>query len=283
MRVQVCSVVLLLGPLLAPLIGTAQDFSFLVMSDPQFGMYTENREFAQETANFSFAISTANRLHPAFLVVCGDLTNQAADPSQIAEYQRIAHLLDRSIPLYNVAGNHDVGNQPTPESLAAYRRNYGPDYYTFRQPKFEGIVLNSSLIQHPEKAPEEAAKQEAWLENELRQAQSQGVARVVVFQHIPWFLQTADEPDQYFNIPTATRARYLALLDQYGVREVFAGHYHRNAEGRSPILRVTTTGPVGKPLGVDPSGIRIVTVKPGSVDSQYYGFGNLPNQIGLPR
>ena len=270
---------LLLGPTLA----STQDFSFLVMSDPQFGMYTENREFAQETANFSFAIATANRLHPAFVVVCGDLTNKAADPAQVAEYQRVAHLLHRSIPLHNVPGNHDVGNQPTPESLAAYRRNYGADYYTFRQSGFEGIVLNSSLIQHPEQAPQEAAKQEAWIENELRQAQVQGVGKVVVFQHIPWFLITADEPDQYFNIPTTTRARYLAMFEKYGVHEVFAGHYHRNAEGRSPNLRVTTTGPVGKPLGVDPSGMRIVTVKSGSFESQYYGFGNLPNQIGLPR
>ena len=283
MRWSLRPALLLLGPLLAPIVAPAQDFTFLVMSDPQLGMYTDNREFAQETANFSFAIATANRLRPAFLVVCGDLTNKAADPAQVAEYQRIAHLLDRAIPLYNVAGNHDVGNEPTSESLAAYRRNYGPDYYTFRQPGFVGIVLNSSLIQHPEKAPEEAAKQAAWLEKELQQAQVQGVARVVVFQHIPWFLQTADEPDQYFNIPTATRARYLALFEKYGVREVFAGHYHRNAEGRSPSLRVTSTGPVGKPLGSDPSGMRIVTVKAGSIDSQYYGFGNLPSQLGLPR
>ncbi len=241
-------------------------------------MYTDNRDFAQETANFEFAIATANRLHPAFVVVCGDLTNKPDDPAQIAEYRRIAHRLDRAIPLYNVAGNHDVGNEPTPESLAAYRRQYGPDYYTFRHGSFEGIVLNSSLIQHPEKAVAEAGKQEAWLELQLQQAQQQ-VSRVVVFQHIPWFLQTADEPDQYFNIPKMTRERYLVLFEKYGVHEVFAGHYHRNAEGRTASLRVTTTGPVGKPLGPDPSGIRIVSVKATSVYSQYYGLGNLPNRI----
>ena len=40
------------------------------------------------------------------------------DAAQIAEYHRIAATLDRSIPLYNVAGNHDVGQIPTPETLA---------------------------------------------------------------------------------------------------------------------------------------------------------------------
>lgn len=278
MRSSFLWILLLLTPQLSP----AQEFSFAVLSDPQFGMYTDNRDFAQETANFEFAIATMNRLHPAFVVVCGDLTNKAGDSGQIAEYQRIAKRLDRSIPMYNVAGNHDVGNQPTAESLAAYRNSYGRDYYTFRQGNLEGIVLNSSLIQHPEHAAAEAAQQEAWLDKELQAAQRDGVGRVVVFQHIPWFLQTADEADQYFNIPTVIRSRYLALFEKYGVHEVFAGHYHRNAEGRSAGIHMTTTGPVGKPIGPDPSGIRIVTVNASSVESQYYGLGNLPNTLSKP-
>lgn len=266
--------------LLLPVLAPAQDFSFLQISDPQFGMYTSNQNFAQETANLEFVIATANRLRPAFVVVSGDLTN-AHSAAQIAEYQRVVHKLDSSIPLYNVAGNHDVGNEPTAALLTAYRTQYGPDYYRFRRgTEFEGIVLNSSLIQHPEKAPEEAAKQDAWLEQELIAAQRDRIGQVVVFQHIPWFLHTADEPDQYFNIPRATRDRYLALFAKYGVHEVFAGHYHRNAEGWTDTLHMTTTGPVGKPLGPDPSGIRVVTVSAQGIGSQYFGLGNLPNQLG---
>ena len=59
--------------------------------------------------------------------------NKAGDPAQIAEYRRIAATLDRAIPLYNVAGNHDVGNEPTPASVAAYVRDFGPDRYTLIQ------------------------------------------------------------------------------------------------------------------------------------------------------
>jgi len=269
-------VLILLGPLFAPALASAHEFTFVVMSDPQFGMYTDNRSFAQETANFSFAIATANRLYPAFVVVCGDLTNKAADPNQLAEYQRISHLLDRSIPLHNLAGNHDVGNNPTPESLASYRRQYGPDYYFFRRGTFEGIVLNSSLIQHPEKAAAEAAKQEAWLEDKLRRAQRDGVGRVVVFQHIPWSLKTSDEPDQYFNIPTETRRRFLALFHHYGVEHAYAGHYHRNDYGRDGSLEMVTTAPVGKPLGKEGSGFRIVRVREGVFESTYYNFGEMP-------
>src|SRR6266566_3916877 len=91
---------------------------FLQMSDPQFGMYSENKDFAQETVNFEFAIATANRLRPNFVVICGDLINQAGNAAQIAEFHRIAARLDPSIKLYNVPGNHDVENQPTPATLA---------------------------------------------------------------------------------------------------------------------------------------------------------------------
>jgi predicted MPP superfamily phosphohydrolase len=246
---------------------SAADLTFVQMSDPQFGMFAENRNFAQETINFERAIADANRLKPAFVVICGDLVNQAGDAAQIAEYQRIAAKLDRAIPLHNVAGNHDVGNEPTPESLAAYRKKFGPDYYVFRHRDFLGIVLNSSLIQHPKSAPEEADKQYKWLEGELRKI-TPGT-RVAIFQHIPWFLKEPDEPDDYFNIPLGPRTKFLQLFEQYHVEYCFAGHYHRNSTGDAPNFHVTTTGPVGKPLGADPSGIRVVTVRQGKMDSVY--------------
>src|SRR5689334_7130101 len=100
----------------------AEPFFFIQLSDPQFGMFTENTNFVQETANYEFAVATVNRLKPAFVIVTGDLVHRPGDPEQIAEYRRITAKLDPAIPVYNVAGNHDVGNVPTPESLAAYRK-----------------------------------------------------------------------------------------------------------------------------------------------------------------
>jgi 3',5'-cyclic AMP phosphodiesterase CpdA len=254
----------------------ADPFTFIQMSDPQFGMFTENKSFEHETANFEFAIAAANRLHPKFVVVTGDLINQAGNAAQAAEYHRIAARLNTGIKLYSLPGNHDVGNEPTPASLAAYRERFGPDYYTFRVGDFAGFVLNSSLIAAPGKAQEEAAKQEAWLRAELEKARQQGARRLVVFQHHPLFLAEAGEADQYFNIPKATRERYLELFHKYGVTHVFAGHYHRNAEGRDGALEMITTGPVGKPLGGARSGMRIATVTDGGIEQRYVDFGDLP-------
>jgi hypothetical protein len=51
-----------------------QPIFFVQMSDPQFGMYTDNQDFAQETVNFEFAIANIKGLRPAFVVVTGDLS-----------------------------------------------------------------------------------------------------------------------------------------------------------------------------------------------------------------
>ena len=104
----------------------------------------------------------------------------------------------------------------------------------------------------------------------------------MVFQHIPYFLATADEPDQYFNLPMATRLRILRMLKKYGVRYVFAGHYHRNAYGKDGDLEMITTGPAGMPLGPDPSGFRLVEWKDRVLVQLYFGLGTLPNVFPFP-
>ena len=250
--------------------------TFIQMTDPQFGMYTENKGFAQETANFEFAVATANRLKPAFVALTGDLVNAAGDAAQIAEFKRVAGKLDKSIRLFLMPGNHDVGNEPTKESLAKYREQFGPDYYTFRVGDITGIVLNSSLQKAPQNVPEEAAKMEAWLRTELVKAQRDGTKHVIVFQHIPFFLKDPNEEDRYENIPREARQRYLQILHQYGVKQVFAGHYHSTSEARDGDLEMITTGPVGKPTPPARSGFRIVTVTPAGVTHKYHDFGDLP-------
>ncbi|MEO8371246.1 MAG: metallophosphoesterase [Candidatus Solibacter sp.] len=262
--------------LAAALTGALAAQTFIQMSDPQFGMYTADKDFAQETANFEFAIATANRLKPAFVVITGDLVNKAGDAAMIAEYKRISAKLDPKIKLFSVPGNHDVGNEPTRESLAAYRANIGPDYYSFHIGDIAGIVLNSNLEKGAEKVPDEAAKMEAWFRAELERLKLSGVKNIILFQHISLFLKSPEEADEYSNVPKPVRDRYLHLLHEYGVQQVFAGHYHRNEYGKDGDLEMITSGPVGKPLGGAKSGIRIVTVKDGAVTHKYHDLADLP-------
>lgn len=252
---------------------------FAVLADPQLGMYAKDKNFAQETANFEFAIANLNRLHPRFVVVCGDLVNRTGDPAEIAEYKRILGKLDPSIPAYNVAGNHDVGNVPKPETLDRYRAAFGRDYYTFSQGDILGIVVDSSLIQAPQKDPEAARQQEEWLEKTLANAKLNPHRQIVVFQHIPYFIHSPDEPDGYFNIPQPARRKYLDLLEQAGVRYIFTGHYHRTAIGVDGPLTEVVTGAVGMPLGGSLSGFRVVTAQGPKFTSTWLCFGGIPNQV----
>ena len=259
----------------------AEPFFFIQLTDPQFGMFTTNRNFAQETANFEFAVATVNRLRPAFVVITGDLVNKPGDAAQTAEFQRIAGKVDPGIPVYNVVGNHDIENVPTSATIAAYTNRFGPDHYAFRHTGFVGIVLNSIIIHSPKQTTNELAAQERWLRAELERARKDGAEHIVVFQHHPWFLKTADEGDQYFNIPSERRTNYLALFHASGVKYLFSGHYHRNALARDDDIEAVTTGPVGMPLGGDKSGMRIVIVRENRLEHQYYHFGELPNQVDL--
>lgn len=252
---------------------------FAVISDPQMGMYAKDQNFQQETANFEFVIANLNRLHPRFVVVCGDLVNRRDDAAEIAEYKRILKELDPSIPVYNVAGNHDVGDIPTEATLSDFRDAMGRDYYTFSADGVLGVVLDSNLIRSPEGAPEAAKQQEVWLEKTLVAAKADASRQVVVFQHIPYFLQNANEGLNYFNIPQPARSRYLDLLKQSGVKYVFAGHYHRNAIGADGPLIETVTGAVGRPLGQSVSGFRIVNVEGQTLESKWYCLGRIPNEI----
>jgi predicted MPP superfamily phosphohydrolase len=261
----------------------AEPIFFVQMSDPQLGMFANNENSIQEQANLNFVVASINRLKPNFVVVCGDLVNKTGDVEQIGFYKRIVRKVDAGIPVYNVPGNHDVGNQPTKQQLAGYREAFGKDYYTFDAGPLRGIVLDSSLIRSPENAPEDAAAQEKWLTGELIRARRDHVEDLVVFQHISYFLKDPQEPDQYFNIPAATRHRYLQLFHEYGVKCIFAGHYHRNEYGHDGEIEMITTGAVGKPLGKDQSGFRVVRLAQDRMENRYYELGSIPHLLDASR
>ncbi len=261
----------------------AAPFFFIQLTDPQFGMTTSDANFAQEAANLEFAVATANRLRPAFVIVTGDLVNKTGDGAQIAEYQRILGRLDPAIRAYSIPGNHDVGNEPTPESLAAYTKRFGPDYFSFTVGSFAGIAIDSCLFHTPKNVRTEAEKQEQWLAAELAKARRDGARHIVVFQHHPLFVSNAAEPGGYESIPPDARARLLKLFAGAGVRHVFAGHYHQNALAREGDLQVVTTGPIGMPLRGAKSGMRIAVVTDAGIDHRYYDLGEVPNRVSLPR
>jgi len=73
------------------------------------------------------------------------------------------------------------------------------------------------------------------------------------------------------------------MFKEAGVSHVFAGHYHRNAFGRDGALEMVTTGPVGRPLGEDESGFRLVHVRAEGIEHEYIPLGRIPTLLeGAP-
>ena len=67
----------------------------------------------------------------------------------------------------------------------------------------------------------------SFVEEEL----AKGAKHKVMFQHIPWFLKTPEEPKEYFNIDIELRRKMLDKFKKSNVSKIFCGHYHRNAGG----------------------------------------------------
>jgi serine/threonine-protein phosphatase CPPED1 len=256
-------------------------FFFIQLADPQFGFM----DAASEAKNAELAVEHVNRLKPRFVVVCGDLVHPfpggAGYDAKVAEFKRIFSRIDPAIPLVCVAGNHDVGNRPTPASLASYRKNIGEDWFGFWAGGTRALALNSTLIHDPAGAPDDLQAQDAWFRAELEAAAKEKPRHLFVFQHHAWFLKTPDEPDGYFAIPRERRTPALAAMKAADVRAVFAGHYHGNARGRDGSLEMITTGPVGKPLRDDPSGLRIVEVFEDRIRHAYYALDDVPAAVPL--
>ena len=250
-------------------------FFFIQMSDAQFGMYSANKDISREIELFEKAVSYINRLRPAFVLNTGDLVNEPCDEKQLAEAMRVIQNLDKDIAIYSVPGNHDVADAPTKETLGWYRKQLGRDWYSFDYCRWHFIGLNSCIVANAEYAQQDVEKQWNWLNNDLEQTASTNNSHIIIFMHHPLFLKDPDEANDYFNIPLKTRQAYLDLFRKYDIKAVLAGHLHQNNLTTNSRFEVVTTGPVGMPLGEDPSGFRIVKVYADHVEHRYYGLNDV--------
>ena len=271
------------------------DFQFVFMADCQLGCYAtfsgmdadDIERFAErdmrvtavprvrgwewDARQLEQAVAAINRLRPAFVVVGGDMVDDPSEEGQYADLCRIANGLD-DIPVHWVPGNHDAASDftvPTPDSLALYRQRFGPDTYAFDHEGTRCIAVNTVVLDHPEHVAGELDAQLTFLETSLRDARAERMRNVVVFGHHPLFTADADEPDTYWNIPIQRRRELLDMANAFGVNSYFCGHWHRNGGGRDGNLEVVVTGPVGYPLGLDPSGFRVVDVTDAGIDHRY--------------
>ncbi len=246
--------------------------SFIQMSDTQLGMmgkpllflamgWSWRDDYYQgEAKNFKTAIDFSNKANPSFVIICGDLVHARNHKGQTAEFKRISALLNPNIPLYLVSGNHDVDNQPSEESLAYFRKTFGPDWYSFQHKDIYGIVLNSSLMYAPEDVLNEELAQRTWLAAELKKANDLSAKHIIVFQHHPYNINDDSQENSEDSNEFPNRQLYLDLFLAHGVKAVMTGHLHNNVVEEYKNMAMITTGAVGmpSPFSDSRSGLRVV-------------------------
>lgn len=198
--------------------------------------------------------------------------------AQEKDFLNIYSELDPEIPLVCVCGNHDVGNRPSKDTIANYQNTFGDDYFSFWHQGVHFIVLNSQLYENCSLTKDLAKAQDDWLDYQL----TKNAKHKLMFQHIPWFLKSPDEPKQYFNIEIDLRKRMLNKFRSSNVGKIFCGHYHRNAGGwDGPSLELVVTSAIGGQIGDDPHGMRIVKVYENEIQHEYHSLDDCPSHIEL--
>ena len=252
-------------------------FFFIQITDPQFGFLDANKSFDKEKVLYNKAVDEMNRLNPAFVVITGDFVHNMGDSLQWDEFNRITSKIN--VPVFLCPGNHDIGENPTQQSIDEYRKKYGDDKFSFRYKKNRFIGLNSTVIKAG--VPEFEQEQFLWLQKEL--LKSGRAKNILIFTHHPFFINDPDEPETGSNIGIEKRKKYLELFVKHKVNTVFAGHLHKNAYGRYKDLDMITTSSAGKQLGVSAQqnlpGFRIILVRNDHVSSKYYGLEEMPELI----
>lgn len=252
-------------------------YFFIQITDPQFGFFEDNKGFSKETELYEKAVNAINRLNPDFVVITGDLVNNKDDKPQKEEFKRITAIINKKIPVYYSPGNHDIGLPPTQQDIDSFITDYGYDRFSFQHKKSIFIGLNSCIIKV--KSPVLEQIQFDWLKNELIKAGS--AEHIILFCHFPFFINSFEEPETSSNISVETRNKYFSLFKDYKVEAIFAGHLHNNSSGKYENILMVTTSALGKPLANASSGIRIVKVYPGKIESVYYSLDEIPETIVL--
>lgn len=217
MRILILGIILLLGRL-APSEGAP--LRFIQISDPHIGGGADHAERLSKT------VTLINRLpfKISCVVLSGDLgRDNLDDPGQMAQLTNILGRL--KVPVHAVPGNHDIPLKRFAASLQAYTNAFGP---LLNRAEYQGVVFLFMFDEplrttdYQEKMPD--FKPLNWLKTQLAAAQTNPV---ILVQHSPCVT------DFYRNSMHSTwdeknARRWTALVNDYHVSAVLAGHFHRD-------------------------------------------------------
>ncbi len=236
-----------------------RSFTFVQLCDPQLGF----GGYQHDSISLVQAVNAINAIDTDFVIICGDLVHDASDTSY-SDFLSIVSKL--KIPVYYTPGNHDIGNEPTAESLAFYRKTIGKDYFTFRHKGYTFIIANSSLWLAP--LEDESGKQDQWLE-EIITKKSAGQKPVVIAAHYPLFIEDPEEQSGYFSIQYEKRNELLTLFEKADVVAYLSGHAHRLLINQYNDMQMVSGESTSVNFDKRPLGFRLWHVTKASLENEF--------------
>jgi len=174
------------------------------------------------------AVADLNRLAPDAVFTIGDMiqgyTRDAIEwKRQTDEYFGIVG--DLSMPLFPVAGNHDVigGTRRSGDDtfIDHYRRHFGPLWYSVELDRATMLVMFSDEAMG-DGALRISDEQLAWLDGALTKAKARGVPSIVLMHRPLWR-----------SASVRWEERVQPRLEKAGVVAVIAGHFHSMQRDRT--------------------------------------------------
>lgn len=246
------------------------------VSDPQFG-FCDAKDITPEVENMTKIVASLNKISPDAVVFTGDLVHRVDSSDQWEAFKRLSAELNDEIKVFNLPGNHDIVINGTSLDQSRYMKELQTDRFCDRIGNVMLLGLNTNYIKYCADDDAEMNEHFEWMKQCLEQKKKGDIP--VIFGHHPFYLDNIDEEEGYFQLSEERRKKYFEVFDQNQVAGVFCGHYHRNAETAHGEVPVITTSSMGKQLGDDVAGIRIIIIEDGKVSHKYYPIDEIPSEI----
>ena len=196
--------------------------TMVVLADPQV-YYEEELPLLANAAKDVETFAKQSNV-PVYGVVCGDIVGDHHE-----HYEPLKQILaSTQVPFFYSPGNHDMTLNVRSDdwSNSAFKKSFGPDYYSFNRGKIHYVVLNDAFYVgrtywYIAYLPE---KQLAWLKQDLAGVPSGST--VVVMLHIPTATRETQAQENMLNV-LQNRQHLHEMLKPFNAH-IFSGHTHYN-------------------------------------------------------
>lgn len=174
-------------------------------------------------------IEEVNKSDADFLICLGDLVASGSDE----EYRAFQEaMMELNCPYYTIPGNHDVKG----DGIDYYRKNLGPEYYSFDYRGSRFFLLDSSSMGMDD-------EQVAWLQEKLGEGEQPGY----LFLHVPP-VDPRGSDHAFIDLDQAQAFIELAAAPTSPVKGIFSGHIHMFYQGQIEGLDFVISGGGGASL-----------------------------------